>query len=527
MSSARSREIPQAVDVCVVGSGPSGAISAGLLARSGYRVLLLEAGRPPQPGDSLTTMEPSWETALSRGPDGALAPIGRPWSACTLGGGMSIFAGLAFRLRHVDFDAAAHSAYDALDPRWPIRYEDLRTWYDEIERLTGIARLEKSDPTEPESAPPRMPPHDYSAAGEILADAGARLGLRPFPTPLAINSVPYRGRPACHRCGPCNEHVCPTGAKADMVTVLVDPPVNTAAPMISTASRALRLVLANTHRAEAVEWLDLRDRQRHITYARVIILAANAVQSAAILLRSACRWAPRGLGNGYDMVGRGLSFKVSSYLVGDVKSPENLGIIAGPHSTVSFSDHYLDASAPSGLGGLIYEASAGVRGEQRGRLQLRLHCLAADQPMSSNRVLLSANTDADGVPGLVMEYRTHRLDTRRLKYLARQAERVLREAGAINIAEEPSGYQLGSRHLHGTCRAGADPHTSVVDSWGLVHGSDNVYVVDGGFFPYAGGVNPTFTIQANALRISTEIAKGLGVNPSGAKVDMNPMRGNS
>lgn len=504
---------PRDVDVCVVGSGASGSIAARELVRSGLRVLVLEQGSFPRAGDCLHSMEPAWPPALITAHDGTTKPLGRPWSACAVGGGMSIFAGIAFRLRLVDFDAAPHAPADALDPAWPITYADLRPWYDEVEQVMGIARLAQADPTEPESPAPIMPPHPFSPAGRLLAEAGTTLGLHPFPTPLAINSVQYRGRPACHRCGPCNEYVCPSGAKADAASLLA-PLARSDALTISAQSRALRILLGSATSARAIEWLDLRARQRHVTTARVIVLAANAVQSAALLLNSQCRWAPAGLGNRHDMVGRGLSFKVSRYVTGHVRFPrerwEPSVSLAGPFSTVSFTDHYVTPGAPGGLGGLIYEASGLDRQVRSGQFELRLHCLAADQPMRRNRVRLATRTDADGLARLVLDYRTHDTDAARLRFLADSAQQILRAAGATNIAEQESGYQFGSRHLHGTCRAGSDPRSSVVDRWGRLHDLDNLYVVDGGYFPYAGGVNPTFTIQANAGRISAEIARRLG-----------------
>ncbi len=509
-TSSNDAAILQSADVCVIGSGAGGSMAAAELVRSGLRVLVLEEGRSHQAGESLQTAERGWPSALVRGEGGAPTPAGRPWSARSLGGGMPFFAGIAFRFRRVDFDASAHAAADALDPAWPIGYEELMPWYDEVERLVGIARRAGADPTDPESTAPVMPPHPFSVPGELLAAAGRRLGLRPFPTPLAINSIAYRGRPACHRCGPCNEFVCPTGAKADTAAMLVSPLAATGALTLSLSSRALHLVFTGSHRAAEVEWLDRAARRRRTTKVGAVVLAANAVQSAALLLRSGYR--PRGGAHGgrYGMVGRGLSFKVSSYVTGDVPSRGSLSRVGGPFSTVAFTDHYLDQAAPTGLGGLIYEASQHDGHCAAGRTRLRLHCLAADQPMLRNRVLLSAETDADGVPKLVMQYQTHRTDAARLRYLTGQARQILRAAGASNIAEHESGYELGSRHLHGTCRAGADPRTSVVDRWGRVHGSDNVYVVDGGFFPYSGGVNPTLTIQANSWRVSTEIARRLG-----------------
>jgi choline dehydrogenase-like flavoprotein len=521
-TSANDAATLQSADVCVIGSGAGGSIAAAELVRSGLRVLVLEQGRAYRAGDSLQAAERGWPSAYVHGTDGALTYVGRPWSGCSLGGGMPFFAGIAFRLRHVDFDASAHVAADALDPAWPIGYQDLMPWYDKVERLIGIARTAGADPTDPESAPPVMPPHPFSVPGQVFAAAGRRLGLQPFPTPLAINSTAYRGRPACHRCGPCNEYVCPSGAKADAAAILLSPLAAAGALTLSTSSRALRLVFARTHRAAEVEWLDRAARLRRTTKVRAVVLAANAVQSAALLLRSGYRAGDGPRDSPEGMVGRALSFKVSSYVTGEILQPDSARVTGGPFSTVTFTDYYLDQAAPTMLGGLIYEASQHDWNSAAGRTRLRLHCLAADQPMLRNRVLLSGNTDADGVPQLVIDYQTHRTDTARLEYLGRKARQILRAAGASNIAECESGYALGSRHLHGTCRAGSDPRTSVVDRWGRVHDSDNVFVVDGGFFPYPGGVNPTFTIQANAWRISAEIARRLG---AGGRTGHRPATG--
>ncbi|WP_341846156.1 GMC family oxidoreductase [Streptomyces caeruleatus] len=435
---------------------------------------------------------------------------------------MALYAGISFRLRGVDLDARAHVAPDALDPAWPIGYADLRPFYDRIERCIGVAREPGADPLEPPGPPAVMPAHPYSTQGGLIAAAGRRIGLRPFPTPLAINSEPYAGRPACVRCGPCNEYVCPTGARANTSSLLFDAGLPAGALTVAHGAKALRIILSNRHHAGSVEWLDLRTRTRRVTRVRSVVLAANAVQSAALLLRSAQRGAENGLGNSTDMVGRGLSFKISGYAAGTVDAPGPRPVVSadpaagayahvpgGPFSTVAFSDHYLDPDAPSGLGGLLYEASDDERVVKDGRIRLRVHFLAADQPMRDNSVRLARERGPFNLPRLVIHYVTHPLDKRRLGYLSRRASELLAKAGADDIRYEDSNYQLGSRHLHGGCRAGTDPAQSVVDPWGRVHDLDNVYVVDGGFFPYSGGVNPTFTIQANALRIAQKIALDL------------------
>lgn len=487
-------------DACVVGSGASGAVAAAELVRSGLRVLLLEEASAANPG-RMDDVERDWPRALVT--DGAL---GRPWSARAFGGGTAFYAGISFRYRLVDFDARDHVAADALDPEWPIGYDDLRPYYDEVERRIGIARTDVGDPLAPPSQPAVLPPHPYSLAGGLIADAGHTLGLRPFPTPLAVNSRPYAGRPRCAHLTPCNEYSCPIGARANAATVFLEGLGD--GLTIAFGGRALRIDLARPDRAAWIEWLDLASRTRHRTRVGLVVLAANAVQSSALLLRSAQRWAPEGLGNRHDMVGRGLSFKVSGSVMTRLPLPRNqVGPTTGPHSTVALSDFYLAEDCPSGLGGQVYENSPESRAVVDGRVPVRLHFVASDQPMRGNRVRLAAARDEFGVPRVAIDYTTHPLDAERLQYLEKRACELLVAAGAEAVSAEKSFYERGSRHLQGGARAGRDPRDSVVDRDGRVHDLRNVHVVDGSYFPFAGGVNPTLTIQANALRISRALAQ--------------------
>ncbi|TDB89687.1 GMC family oxidoreductase, partial [Micromonospora fluostatini] len=151
----RATVTDETVDVCVIGSGASGAIAAHFLCRQGHSVLILEEGGRVTPGDSLRGLEKTWQPALTPSPDGGLADSGRPWTAQALGGGMTLFGGIMFRYRKVDFDAGKYMSTDALDPRWPLSYHDLRPYYEEVERLVGVARADHADPLDPGSGPPR------------------------------------------------------------------------------------------------------------------------------------------------------------------------------------------------------------------------------------------------------------------------------------------------------------------------------------------------------------------------------------
>lgn len=504
-------------DVCIVGSGASGAVAAEQVAAAGLSVVVLEEG--PRLGRATTydELRAATEPALVRGADGAWVPAGNAYTVRALGGGTVFYAGISFRYRDVDFDASRYVTGD-LDPRWPITAAEMAPWYDAVEARLGVAREQGADPLEPPGAPPPLPPHRPSPRGQVLRTAGETMGWRPYPTPLAINSIPDRTRPMCVRIGACTERRCPVGAKADVLDRVLDPLVDVDGVVVRTGAKVVRLVQSAPDRVSAVEWLDLRSRRRMHTRARTFLLAANAVQSAALLLRSSSRWAPAGLGNSSGLVGRGLSFKVSGYSEGRLRAPVARAHGAedrnGMHSTVAFSDLYLDRSCPTGLGGLLYEANPVVDDPDEGSRTLRVHYLAGDQPMSGNRVLLANGTDGHGLPRIAMDYRTHPTDARRLDHLAAGADELLRSAHATDVHRTASPYRTGSSHLHGTCRAGTDPRTSVADPHGRLHDLANVHVVDGGYLPFAGGVNPTLTIQANAMRISQAVARGLRCDPT-------------
>ena len=136
---------------------------------------------------------------------------------------------------------------------------------------------------------------------------------------------------------------------------------------------------------------------------------------------------------------------------------------------------------------------------------LRLECLVADEPVHRNRVMLSSDTDDLGIPRIILDYQAHPRDIVRLEYMVERSKEILKEAGCKWIKRENSGWQQGSGHLHGTCRAGKDPRKSVLDSNSKVHTVNNLYVIDGSFMPYPGSVNPTLTIQAHALRAARKL----------------------
>ncbi len=508
-------ELDRVYDVCVVGSGASGSLTAWLLTRAGLSVAIIEQGGHVTEDVSYDDLLAEAEAAWVRQENGTWGKIGYPWTTCNVGGGTVFFGGAFFRNRPVDFDAETVLGKAELPLTWPWDASELGPYYSAVEHLVGVAGLAGADPTLPEpSTRYPLPPVTRSAEGELLAEGAEALGWTPFPTPLAINTRAYRGQPECAGDAPCICRACPAGAKGD-ARRFIDPAVRLGARLFA-GLKAVRLETGSSRTATELRCVRMDTGVTYRIRAERFVLCANAVQTAALLLRSTSDRYPTGLGNTRDMVGRGLCFKLSEYVVGyryagapDGPSPADSVVMGlGPFSTCAVADLYRDPAAPGGIGGLLYEA----RPERPYRLRaseqiVRIEALVPDEPQPANRVRLGTGTDAHGVPDVVMDYQAHPRDLARLEYLAENATRALTAAGCSVTVREPSGWQLGSCHLHGTCRMGDDPTTSVTDGNGRLHDTDNVYVGDGAVLPFPGGANPTLTIQAVALRTAHRLLR--------------------
>ncbi len=492
-------------DVCIIGSGASGATTAWLCARAGLRVVVVEQGLPVDADttydDLLAAAEPAW----ARQENGTWGKIGYPWTTCNVGGGTVFFGGAFFRYRPIDFDAELALGRAELPLAFPWGPDELDLYYRAIEDHIGVSGSADSDPTlPPRGAPYPLPAVPRSAEAEVLADGARAMGWTPFPTPLAVNSRPYRGSRGCAADAPCICRPCLVGAKGDAVTRFLRPALDNGADLLP-GHKAVRLV-SDGRTVRSLECVQMSTGRRVQVRARTFVVAANAVQSAALLLRSTGDRYPGGLGNTHDLVGRGLCFKLSEYLVGyhyggDAALSQGRVLGRGPFSTCAVADLYRHRPAPGGLGGILYEARPErpfrVRGNER---LVRIEALVPDEPQLANRVRIGLGTDAHGVADVVLDYQAHPRDLARLEFMLQQGEALLRAAGCAVIAREPSGWALGSSHLHGTCRMGTDPATSVTDPDGRLHDADNVLVADGAVLPFPSGASPTLTIQAVALR---------------------------
>ena len=491
-------------DAVVIGSGLGGALAAHRLTEAGARVVVLERGCWPHrdegdwdPQAILNDLRYRGTTPLSvrqRG-DRRFRPL--PMNETV--GGMSVFyGGASLRLRPADFE------------RWPIGYGDLEPFYGEAERLLGVHGSAGADPLEPpRSAGYPHPPIPYSAPAERIREAGEALGYRPFPIPLAINFV-GNDRPRCVRCNTCDGFPCAIDAKNDAAGIL------RRAERRGLEVRAGVLVSSLETRGQAVTRAACVDQEsgEAVSFAApLFVLAAGALGSPAILLRS-------GLGNSALSlpIGRFLMRHCNAVVAGLFPFKTNPEQVF--HKQVCFTDFYEEQRDRDGraVGVIqdIYTPDAAVIRRAAGkvagaflhrRLVQRLQnllCVAEDTPDPDNRVTLDEETDAFGGARIRVEHRYRSEDERRLALLVRRARRILRRAGALATHVWPiSSFS----HAVGTLRMGQRAEEAPLEPTGRVRGLDNLFVTDGSVFPASGGVNPSLTIAAGALRIADGIVK--------------------
>lgn len=499
-------------DVLVIGSGFGGTMAAHTLVHAGFRVLMLEKGDWVRRGPHNWTGEQvgllgehySTESPYLVHDEQGRSTVG----AFSCVGGPSVFyGGVALRFRAEDFESNPDLDSNS-GAAWPYTYEDLEPYYAAAERIIGVAGESGQDPTEPRrSAPYAEPPGPLAPVSERMAEAARGLGFHPFRLPLAINYGAASNRSRCVGCGTCDGFACAIGAKNDLATGVLPALVERGLEL--RAQHAAIEILAERGRVTGVVCADVRTGERTIHRAECVVLAAGALGSPHLILASNLhRCNPGG-----HVVGRYLMRHLNRIAFGMFPRPP------APdgrfHKQIGIHDLYF-GNADSGklrgkLGGiqqvgtppasLVRQQLAGPLGAVGGLLVGHLTGLltiAEDQPQFNNRVALDpTHTDRFGLPRLVVSHRYTKRDIAASRLLMQGARAVLRRTGAWACYQ----HQIRTfSHAVGTMRMGRDPRTSALDERGRFRGLDNLYVLDGSFMPRSGGVNPSLTIAANALR---------------------------
>jgi choline dehydrogenase-like flavoprotein len=516
-------------DVIIIGTGAGGGTLAHRLAPSGRRILLLERGDyVPREKDNWSTravnVEGKYNTKETwRTVDGEdLHPHTNYW----VGGNTKFYGAALFRLRREDFDELKH--WGGVSPAWPIRYEDLEPYYTQAEHLYHVHGQRGEDPTDPPaSAPYPHPPVSHEPRMQQLSDDFARLGLRPFHVPLGIRLDETAPRKSpCIRCNTCDGHPCLVYAKADAQVLGVDPALEHPNVSLLTGAYVSRLETSASGREVTRVHVE-RNGAREVYAADLVVVACGAINSAALLLRSASDRHPRGLANGSDIVGRHYMGHVNSVLMALSKCPNPTVF----QKTLAVNDFYFgspDWEFPMGhisfvgkLDGDTLKAGApaiapGWTLDLMARHSLDFWLTSEDLPDPANRVTL----DRSG--RIVLSYQPnneegHARLTDKLKQVMKSQTRCRVHGHECHEGLFARNLYLGQRiplagvaHQNGTIRFGRDPRTSALDPNCRAHEVDNLYVVDASFFPSSGAVNPALTVMANALRVGDHLRERLG-----------------
>ena len=516
-------------DVIIIGTGAGGGTLAYRLAPSGARVLLLERGgyvkREKENWSShAVNVEARYHTKESWS-DGDGKPL-RPHTNYYVGGNTKFYGSALFRLRREDFGEIHH--HGGVSPAWPVSYDEMEPYYGEAERLYHVHGTRGEDPTEaPAGSAYPHPAVSHEPRIQQLSDDFTRQGLRPFHVPLGIMLDEQNPRKSsCIRCGTCDGHPCLVQAKSDAQVVCVDPALEYPNVTLLTDAYVERIVTSASGRA-VTGVIVKRNGATESYSADIIVSACGAINSAALLLRSAGERHPRGLANSSAMVGRHYMGHLNSVLMAVSKCPNPTVF----QKTLAVNDFYFGSPEwhyPMGhisfvgkLDGVALSAGApaiapGFTLDLMAKHSLDFWLTSEDLPDPENRVTLDARGQ------IVLEYKPNNEEGH--KRLIKKLESLLQQQGSCPIHGRSCHVGLFSRnlfvgqriplagvaHQNGTLRFGADPRTSVLDRNCRAHDLDNLYAVDGSFFPSSGAVNPALTIMANALRVGDHLLERLG-----------------
>ncbi len=545
----------RAVDYVVVGSGAGGGVAAMVLAQSGREVVLLERGRNPFLGldrregiervllsnDELKGLrnflnqdpitDPRTFRTSERDGDrsfvGAVQPL--PFA---VGGGTLTYDADSPRPLPEDFRflSAWGAVPDAEVVDWPLGYDDLEPYLCECEWLLGVQGDGGQNPFEPRrSARYPMPP-GYIKYDALLLAAGAKeMGLHPYPTPQAINSMAYRGRPSCANCGFC-PYGCPINAKGSTAVTAIRDALLTGRCELRAECLVTRLVTDSTGRkVTGVEYLDPAGELR-VQEAVGVLLGCNPIETVRLLQLSASAAHPAGLGNSSGWLGQCLMFHINFMAVGVFD--HRLHGHRGRPVTMEVGDFRANVDGdPNYLFGGVVELGARLDPIQEalnytwGPLHKTMMreswfrdrftataMVGEDMPVRSNRIDFDPRVrDAWGRPAPRITYQNHPRDLAVQAYFLPKLEEMMRRAGAqitfgVNI-DVRSGGIPSTNHILGGARMGSDPSFSVTDGFGRFHDLDNLWCVDGSTWPTSMGVNPTLTFQALAYRTAASIVE--------------------
>ena len=557
-------------DVIIVGSGAGGGMATKVLADAGLKVAVVEAGPHFDPADPKQRTQLKWpyesprRGASNRRPFGDFDSAyggweieGEPYTqkdgtqfdwfrSRMLGGRTNHWGRISLRFGERDFK---HKSYDGHGDDWPISYEDVKPYYDKVDKLIGVFGTKENIENEPDGfflPPPKPRLH------ELFYIKGARKSNIPvIPSRMSMLTKKLNDdRGICFYCGQCSR-ACAVYADFSAGTCLIFPAQKSGGQVDLFVNAMVREVTTNDEgKATGVSYISKDDRKEYKQKGRIVVLAASACSSARILLNSKSEQHPNGLGNSSDMVGRYLhdstgasrSAFIPDLMNRDTYNEDGVGGMHvytpwwGDNKKLNFPRGYhievwggLGMPSygfgfnPNDLNRFFNQKVGGYGNSLRSDIKkyygstIGMAGRGESIAMKGNYCEIDPTTvDEFGIPVLRFNYKWSEYEVNQAKHMNDTFEEIVHNMGGTMLQDAPSkesnyGLENPGRIIHevGTTRMGSDPKTSVVNEFQQLHDVDNVFIVDAGPFVSQADKNPTWTILALSWRASDYIIEQL------------------
>jgi choline dehydrogenase-like flavoprotein len=555
-------------DVCIVGSGAGGGMAAKVLTEAGANVVMLEAGPMWNPSTESYMFKWAYDSPRRGAPTekqqfgefdaafGGWTLEGEPYTngagstfdwfrSRMLGGRTNHWGRISLRFGPDDF---RRKSLDGLGDDWPITYDDMKPYYDKVDRLIGIFGSNEGLPNDPDGI--FLPPPKPRCYELLIKQAADRLKITCVASRLSIITQPHNGRVACHYCGQCGRG-CAQHSNFSSPSVLIPPAMATKKLTIVDNAMVREVTVDNSGLATGVAYIDKNSGRENHVQARIVVLAASACESARILLNSKSAKFPQGLGNSSGNVGKYLTDTTGLSVQGFIPKlmngiPHNEDGVGGMHVFMPWwldnkkldfpRGYHIEPSGGRGMpsfgfmGGIHNHVRAAAMGntpsgagygkslkDDYRRFYGAMVNFAGRGEMIPNKdtymEIDPSVVDKWGIPVPRFHFKFYDYEINQAKHMQDTFRAIITEMGGTPMSEMPTrerfyGLAPGGRIIHelGVTRMGNDPNTSVLNKNCQAHDCRNVFVADAGPFVSQPDKNCTWTILALSMRTSEFIA---------------------